>query len=99
MKCQDYNAWLQAQLDGEEHGDQEIVERHLSECPACIALDRTAQRLREGLLAMTPLSLPPDLMKRVVDRVIYDRVRSSRYKAMARVSLAAGVLITVGLAI
>jgi predicted anti-sigma-YlaC factor YlaD len=96
MTCPNYQAWLQSQQDGEEHGDPLAIERHLRDCPDCRELDNAAQRLREGLLAMTPPNPPTDLSSRIARQVIDERRRLRRREAVALSALAAGLLVAVG---
>jgi hypothetical protein len=98
MTCPHYQSWLQSQLDGEEHGDPLAAECHLRTCPECRVLDAAAQRLREGLLAMTPPGPPADLSSRIVGQILHDRRRSRRRRVVAWTALAAGLLLTIGMA-
>jgi hypothetical protein len=97
MKCSNYQAWLQSQLDGDQCGDTADFESHLRACPDCLALDRAAQQLRDGLLALTPPGPPPSLTKRITARVIAERLRTRRRRVAAWAGLAAAVLVAVGL--
>lgn len=97
MKCSNYQAWLQSHLDGGQCGDPADFESHLRACPDCSALDRAAQQLRDGLLALTPPCPPSDLANRITARVIAGRLRSRRRRVAAWAGLAAGVLVAVGL--
>jgi hypothetical protein len=98
MTCRHYHSWLQAQLDGEEHGDPLVAEHHLRGCADCRALDAAAQRLREGLLAMTPPCPSADLSSRIVGRVVGERRRARRHRVTALAALAAGLLVAFGMA-
>jgi hypothetical protein len=97
MKCTTYHAWLQSQLDGEQHCDPADFESHLRTCPDCLALDRATQRLRDGLLALTPPCPPPGLANRVAARLVAERLRAHRRRVGAWAAVAAGLLVAFGL--
>jgi hypothetical protein len=97
MKCTNYQSWIQSQLDGEQQGDPADFESHLRACPDCLALDRATQRLRDGLLALTPPCPPPGLADRIAGRVIAERLRARRRRVVAWAAVAAGLLVAVGL--
>jgi hypothetical protein len=98
MNCSTYQDLLQRRLDGVGPEAPDDVRRHLAECPECRALDAAAGRLREGLRLLTLPYPPPDLGRRVLGRVVADRLarRRRRRRVGAALALAAGVLVALG---
>lgn len=74
MNCDDCLRRLQARLDGESVGGDE-VEAHLALCPECRALEAAAHRLEAGLRLLTPPATPEGMGQRIAVGVLADRRR------------------------
>ncbi len=101
MNCLECQELLQKRLDGERSASSEVLERHLSECPACRELHAGAVCLLEGLKQMPQAKLAPGFTQALAAAVIRDR-RQRREKMRRRVfmtvALAASVLLVLLLA-
>jgi anti-sigma factor RsiW len=91
MNCDDCRQRLQARLDGETVGGDDL-DGHLRHCPECRALHAAAGRLHVGLLSAAASVPPAGLADRIVAGVLADRrsrQRSRRVLVFALAGLAA----------
>ncbi len=66
MDCKDISPMISRALDGElTPPEQEALRKHLSECPACAAIDRSERAVRAAMVAP-----PPALSSADVDRAV-----------------------------
>ena len=98
MSCSEFQRLLQQRLDGEPQPESNPSERHTAQCPACRALEATAERLEEGLRRLRPPVVSDDLGQRIVAGVLAERRQRDRlrYRRLALVgAVAAGLLLAV----
>lgn len=90
--------WLQERLDGQLAPNHPSVVKHLVECPACREWHAAARLLEDGLRRLPVVSPPVGLVDHLMARVLSDRRRRLvRRRLLAVTSLAAGVLLVVGM--
>jgi hypothetical protein len=99
MNCHAYQSLLQQRLDGTPIESPEAME-HLRTCSDCRALEKAANRLEVGLRRLASPQPPPDLSRRIADRVRTDRrrvQRRARRRLAATLALAACLLVALAL--
>jgi predicted anti-sigma-YlaC factor YlaD len=84
MNCLECQEWLQRRLDGEALPSLSALEAHLASCSACRQQHQAAQVLLDGLRGMRKPLTNPELERRIVTRVLFDR-QSRREKFRRRV--------------
>ena len=89
MNCHECEALLQRQLDGETLLDAEL-DRHLAQCRNCRSLFAAGQLLLSGLRRMPAPLAPEALTRRIVNRVLEDRIGSYRRVRWAVAAVAVG---------
>jgi len=81
-----------------EAADAESLRGHLDNCSSCAGLAGAERRLDEAVgKAMHDVPLPAGLEMRLLDRLAHDRVRLRWRRVLTAGSLAAGLLLAVGL--
>jgi hypothetical protein len=99
MNCHAYQSLLQQRLDGTLIESPEAME-HWRTCPDCRALEMSAGRLEAGLRRLTSPLPPPDLGRRIANRVFADRRRAqrrTRRRLLVPLALAACLLVALAL--
>lgn len=96
MNCPECLTLLQRRLDGEAVGPIPDLQQHLTECPSCREQHLAAQLLLDGLKAWPRPQPSPQLVDRVVTRVLQDRLKKRwhwRYRFSVTVAMAASLLL------
>jgi hypothetical protein len=93
MNCADFQAGLQASLDGTLSTDAGEWDRHLASCQGCRELSVAAGRLRNGLRRLEPPTPPLGLANQIVSHALAARRTRLRRRVLAVTALAAGLLV------
>ena len=99
MNCHAYQSLLQQRLDGTPVESPEALQ-HVRTCADCRALEAATRRLEDGLRRLASPLPPPDLARRIADRVLSDRrriQRRARRRLAATLALAACLLVALAL--
>ena len=99
MNCERCHELIQQRLDGPEIVETEL-EHHLADCPRCASLEAASQRLRAGLLLLTPPRPSLDLTERLLAGVLADQRaqrRRTRFRFAAAALAASLLLATAGI--
>lgn len=83
LSCEQTVELISAALDGQlSETDQNKLEQHLDQCPACSALFEDLQNLRPILAHPDHIAAPDDLTQRIMDRIAADPVQEHADKVI-----------------